>query len=229
MGGTHRPTPGGGQPAVSSRSLNWRRADTRAALRGGGVGCPQAQGGAGTRAPPYRTPPVSGRWIWTGRRVARRPTFPVPYPAADQVGQDRQQQRARAEDGVVERPDVEPVAEPAFGLGPHPLDLQPADHVGQRGSPLRTRRRHPGSAGPLQPARTGRCGPPPQRRRTDRSVATSGGCCSWASSSAGHDRVDGVLDPVADQADRQHDDQQRQPREVEQPGPAIGCGCTFGD
>jgi hypothetical protein len=43
-------------------------------------------------------------------------------PVRDDVGEHGQRERTAAQDGVVERPDVEPVAECAFGLPAQPFD-----------------------------------------------------------------------------------------------------------
>lgn len=73
-----------------------------------------------------------------------------------------------------------------------------------------------------------------RRRRRAAEAMVAAGCADGpggavrVSVGVGGSRVDGVLDPVADQADRQHDDQQRQPREVEQPGTALGGRRSFG-
>ncbi len=54
------------------------------------------------------------------------------HPLVDDRGEHRQRQRAAGQDEVVERPDVEPRAEPFGGASAVPLDLQPPHHVRQR-------------------------------------------------------------------------------------------------
>src|SRR5690606_13229405 len=50
-------------------------------------------------------------------------------PAVDALLEDRQRQRAAAEHGIVERGEIESIAELALGLPPQPKNLEHADLV----------------------------------------------------------------------------------------------------